>query len=63
MRPCRRWRRQHSDGFVLRVFGGERSELLLFGRRLILAHWDISFGCHAILIVPRFALAGHAIAI
>jgi len=46
---------------VLRVLDGDRSELTLLGCRLILGHRDISFDCHAVLVVSGFGLTSHAI--
>ncbi len=46
---------------MLRVLGGNCSELALLGRRLILRHCDITFDRHAVLVVPRLGLAVHAI--
>ena len=43
------------------VFGGDRGELLLLGRRLILGDRDIAFDGHAIPVVPGFGLADCAI--
>lgn len=44
-----------------RVLGGDRRELLLLGRRLILGYGDISLDCHAVPVVPGFGLAGYVI--
>jgi len=42
---------------VFGVFGGDRGELLLLGRRPILGDRDIPFDGHAVPVVPRFGLA------
>jgi hypothetical protein len=49
------------NGFVLRVLDGNRSELTLLGRRLILGHRDIAFDCHAVLVVSGLGLTSYAI--
>ena len=46
---------------MLCALRGDRSELLLLGRRLIFGYGDISFDCHAVFVVPRLALADCAI--
>ena len=46
---------------MLRVLGGDRGELALFGRRLILGHCDISLDRHAVLGVSGLGLTGYAI--
>jgi len=47
---------------VLRILGGNRGELTLLGRCLLLGHRDIAFDGHAVLVVPRLGgLAGYVI--
>ena len=46
---------------MLRVLGGDRGELALFGRRLILGHRDISLDRYAVPGVSGVGLTSYAI--
>ena len=46
---------------MLRVLGGDRGELALFGRRLILGHRDISLDRHVVPGVSGVGLTSYAI--